>query len=206
MKITYGKNGIRMKKLFGSREISYSDIRSAVLDKGEYTFTTKKGEVITAKYQLFEDRTVLYEAIKKYNIYFKDAEEPDAYENVYFAEELNEKILQAQAMIKEYAGSCVRSKLGPEYDVDTVVMDEGELINVYFRLLKSGELVKDIPDEAKYDFSELEPYAFDSFVMAYLVEWDGCGKYGLTQEMENRKMCVKYLEGPLKCLLENYEG
>ncbi|MBQ8198499.1 MAG: hypothetical protein IJZ76_03630 [Lachnospiraceae bacterium] len=50
----------------------------------------------------------------------------------------------------------------------------------------------------------MEPYAFDSFVMAYLVEWDGCGKYGLTQEMENREKCEEYLEGPLKCLFENY--
>lgn len=206
MKITYEKNGIRMKKLFGSREIPYSDIHSAVLAKGEYTFTTKSGEVITVKYQLFEDRTALYEAIKEYNIYFKDAEEPDVYENVYSGEELSEKILQAQAMIKEYAGNSVRNKLGPQYDVDTVVIDEGELTNVYFRLLKSGELVKDIPDEAKYDFSDLEPYAFDSFVMAYLVEWDGYGKYGLTREMENRKLCEEYLDEPLKCLLENYEG
>ena len=74
MSIEYDKNGIKIKKLFKSREISYNEIRSVIKTESGYTITTKEGEVINDKERIFCDYTELYCSYKKYNIYFKDEE------------------------------------------------------------------------------------------------------------------------------------
>ncbi len=205
MKITYDDKGIHIKKLFKSREIPYSDIRSVVLSNEEYTFTTKAGEMVVGKCRLFSNTAPLYEAIKKYNIYFKDEGELNVMEMVYSIEEIHEKIAQTQTVIKEYADKIIHDKLGPEYDMDTEVIDEGEWINVYFRLLKNGELVKDLSEDAKYDSEGVDPYSFDNYLLAFLVEWDGNGKYGVTEEVKKSELWEKYLESSLKQLFEHYK-
>ncbi len=204
MNIRYDEKGIHIKKLFKSRVIPYSDIRSVVLSNGEYTFTTKEGELINSKYRLFGNRAALYAAFKEYNIHFKNEDDLKETENVYSMDEVNEKIAQTQTVIEEYAGNLIRGKFGPAYGIDVRTIDEGELINMYFRLLKNGELVKDIPEEAKYESDDTEPYSFDNFVLAFLLEWDGYGKYGVTREVENREACELYLAQSLNFFFEHY--
>lgn len=205
MKITYDDKGIHIKKLFKSQEIPYSDIRSVVFANGEYTFTTKAGEAVVGKRHLFSNTAPLYEAIKKYNLYFKDEEELKEEEKLYSIEEIHEKLAQTQIVIKEYADKRIHDKLGPEYDMDTAVIDEGEWINVYFRLLKNGELVTDLSEEAKYDSTGSDPYSFDNYVLAFLVEWDGTGKYGVTEEVKYSELWENYLKSSLKQLFEHYK-
>lgn len=60
-------------------------------------------------------------------------------------------------------------------------------------------------EEAKYDSADIEPYAFENFVLAFLVEWDGYGKYGVTKEMDDREKCEEYLKIPLEYLFEHYK-
>lgn len=202
MKITYDDKGIHIKKLFKSREIPYSDIRSVVLSNGEYTFTTKAGEVIVGKYRIFDNRAPLYDAFKNYNIHFRDEDELKETDKVYSIEEVREKIAQTQTVIREYANKLLHDKFGSEYDIDMKMIDEGELVNVYFSLLKNGALVEDIPEAAKYDSDGVDPYSFDNYVLAFLVEWDGNGRYSVTEEVEKPEFWGQYLKQPLKQLFE----
>ena len=204
MNITYEDKGIRIKKLFKSREIPYSEIRSVSLSNGEYTFTTKGGEVIVGKYRVFGNQKPIYEAIKKYNIHFRSEDELKETDKVYSIEEVHEKTAQTQTVIREYANKLLHDKLGPEYDIDTKLIDEGELVNVYFSLLKNGVLVEDIPEAAKYDSDGVDPYSFDNYVLAFLVEWDGNGRYGVTEEVEKPEFWEQYLKQSLKQLFGYY--
>lgn len=206
MSISYDDKGIHIKKLFKSREIPYSDIRSMILSEQGYIFTTKVGEVINAKQSLFNDHTALFGAIKKYNILFKNEEELEEIEDVYSIDEINKMIKETKSITEEYAGNFIRDKFGTEYDIDLRIIDEDEYINMYLRLVKNGDLVKDIPEESKYESADTDPYSFDNFVLAFLVEWDGCGRYGVTEEMKTRESCEKYLEQMLKSFSENYKG
>lgn len=205
MGITYDETGLHIKKLFTSREIPYSDIKSVVLADSEYTFTTNDGEVIKFKSRLFDNHEILWDASRKYNIHFKDEDSLKDADDVYIIEEVNEKIAQTQAVVEEYAGNLIRDKFGPEYGIDTKVIDEGEWINMYLMLLKNGELVKDIPRKAKYEDADIEPDSFDNFVLAFLLEWDDCGRYGVTREVENRESCEKYLTLSLNHFFEHYK-
>ena len=205
MSISYDDKGIHIKKLFKSREIPYSDFRSVILSEQGYAFTTKDGETINAKQSLFSDHTALFGAIKKYNILFKNEEELEETEDVYSIDEVNKMIEETKNITEEYAGNLIRDKFGPEYDIDLRIIDEDEYINMYLWLVKNGELVKDIPEELKYESADIEPYSFDNFVLAFLVEWDGCGRYGVTEEMKKRESCEKYLEQMLNYFFENYK-
>lgn len=205
MNIVCGEKGIQIKKLFGSREILYSDISSVVFSDREYTFTTKSGEVFAAKFRFFDNPALLYEAVQKYNIHFSNADELSAQNEVYPVEQVNEKSAQVKAVIEEYAGRSVREKMGAEYGVDAKVGYEGEWINMYLKLLKNGQVVTDISEKAKYTSDDVDPYAFDNIALAYLVEWDGFGRYALTNEMDNPQLCEAYLKEPLEYLFENYK-
>ena len=201
MNITYDEKGVHIKKLFKSKKIPYTDIRSVVMANEECTLTTKDGETIVSK----NGHTLLYKAIKKYNIYFKNEDELKEVDNVYSLEEMNEKIAQAQTFIKEYADKLIHDKLGLEYSMDTKIIDEGEWVSVYFPLLKNGEVVKDISENAKYESADIEPYSIDNYTLAYLLEWDGSGKYGVTEEVEKNELWETCLDSTLKCLFEHYK-
>lgn len=205
MNIKYDDKGIHIKKMFQSREIPYSNIRSVVLSDMKYTFTTNDGEVINSKSRFFSNDAALYDAIRKYNIYFKNEDELKGTNNLYSINEVNEKIAQTQTVTEEYAGKLICTKLGPEYGIDVRIIDEGEWINMYLRLVKNGELVMDIPAEAKYTSADSEPYSFDNYALAFIVEWDGYGRYGVTAEVETREACEKYLEESLNYFFENYK-
>lgn len=196
--------GIYIKKLFKSREIPYSDIRSVVLSNMEYIFTTREGEIINSKCSFFSNAVVLFDAFKKYNIHFKNEDELKRINRVYFMDEVEEQFAQTRRITEEYADNLIRDRLGPEYGIDVRIIEEGEWISMYLRLLKNGELVMDIPEEAKYGFGDIEQYSFDNFVLAFLVEWDGYGKYGVTKEVETRESCEAYLEQSLNYFLENF--
>lgn len=204
MKILYDENGLLVKSLFKTRRIPYSELRSVVLSDS-YTFTTTSGEVLTAQKHFLTDHAVLYNAIKKYNIIFKDEEQLNENQNVYSISEVNDKIAQMQINVEEYAGNKIKDKYGEEYDVDCKLIDEGEYISMFLRLTRNGELVG-MPEDINILYMDIEPYAFDDIVVAFLVEWDGNGRYGVTCEVENREVCEKYLDYALNILFDSYGG
>lgn len=205
MKIIYDKNGVYIKKLFNSFMISYKEIRSVVLSNEEYIITTNNGEIFKEKIHIFSNYSALYEAIKKYNIYFRDEEELEANKNVYSIAEVDEKMAQMLPDLKEYACNSIHEKMGAEYDIDLLVIDENQYVDMHIRLLKNGELVKDYPEMLKCETTDSEPYSYDSMVVAFLLEWDGNGRYGVTNEMNNKELCEEYLEESLNHLVKYYK-
>lgn len=203
MKILYDENGLLVKSLFKTRRITYSELRSVVLSNSEFTFITKTDEVLNSKKHFYTDYAVLYNAIKKYNINFKDEEEFNGLKNVYSISEVYDKTAQMQIIVEEYAGNKIRNKYGAEYGIDCKITDEGEYINMLLRLNRNGELVK-MPKEI--NLADIEPYAFDDIVVAFLVEWDENGRYGITSEVENREACEEYLDDALNSLFDGYRG
>lgn len=207
MGIIYDDNGINIKKLFKKQVIPYSEIKSIVIMDTEnvateYAVTKKDGEVITYKEGMFTKRDPLYRAIKKYNIYFKDEEEYKKAENLYSEEDINKMIVQVQAFVNEYSRSYIRERLGEEFDIDTVVRDEGQYISIYLRVTANGQLVIVTKDDSPCLAPDEDMYAFDDIVMGYLIEWDGCGRYGITEEMKNRVACEEYLRDTFKYVFE----
>ena len=187
MRISYDDKGIKISKLFKTQEISYSDIKSVVLLNDEYIVTTKIGEVVKYKEGLFCNHNPLYKAFKEFNICFRNDDESD--EEVYSIDEINEKVKENQAYAKEFAGNLIKQELGAEYDIETKISDEGEYITMYFYLTKNGEIVKDIPKDVMAGGSDGGPYAFDEYVVAYLLEWNGYGGYGITKEVKDKVAC-----------------
>lgn len=203
MSILFDENGITIKKFFSKRVIQYNELRSIVLSDSEYTFTTKAGEIITLKQRLLMGDNSFYEGIKKYNIIFKDEDQLKQGGNVYPSNEINEKIAQMQTVIEEYAGKQIREKYGNEYGIDCNTMEEGELLTVNLRLTKSGELVR-MPEVVNKYLEDIDVYTFDNLVVAFLVEWDGNGRYGVTNELVMQEACEKYVDSALELLFENY--
>ena len=187
--------GIKINKLFGSKELSYADMKSIRLNSRGYVFTTKDEEEITLKSGLGIEVGPLYEALAKYNISYIDENEAEPGRQLYDIDEVNSKA----AEVKEYASSLinpkVKEKFGEEYDIDLQIEPVDNFIDMYFCLRKNGEGVQ---------FFE----AFDDMVIAFLVEWEaGCGrgKYGLTVEADDREACAKAVEGAFEYLCEHYK-
>lgn len=204
MSILFDENGITIKKLFSKRVVQYSELRSVILSDSKYIFTTKENEVITLKQNLLIPQNSFYDGIKKYNIIFTDKDQLSQGGNVYTSNEINEKIAQMKAWIEEYAGGKIKAKYGAEYDLDCNTIEEGELLTVNLRLTKNGELVK-MPEEINKFLEDIDVYAFDNIVVAFLVEWDGNGIYGVTNELVMRDACEKYVDSSLDLLFENYK-
>lgn len=206
MSITYNENSIIIKKLLKSKEIAYSDIRSVVLSSNESIITTKLGEIIKYKDGLICDRKNLYRAIKKLNIYFRNEDELSEVDNLYSIDEISKKISENQAYVKEYAGNLIRQELGPEYDINLYSIDVDDYIEMCFDFTKNGEIIKDNPGETQYSVSTDPSESFDGYVVAFLLEWDGNGKYGITEELKYRESCEKYINQSINCFVENYRN
>lgn len=206
MSITYNENSIIIKKLLKSKEIAYSDIRSVVLSSNESIITTKLGEIIKYKDGLICDRKNLYRAIKKLNIYFRNEDELSEVDNLYSIDEISKKISENQEYVKEYAGNLIRQELGPEYDINLYSIDVDDYIEMCFDFTKNGEIIKDNPGETQYSVSTDPSESFDGYVVAFLLEWDGNGKYGITEELKYRESCEKYINQSINCFVENYRN
>ena len=206
MSITYNENSIIIKKLLKSKEIAYSDIRSVVLFGNESIITTKLGEIIKYKDSLICDRKNLYRAIKKLNIYFRNEDELSEVDNLYSIDEISKKISENQAYVKEYAGNLIRQELGAEYDINLYSIDVNDYIEMCFDFTKNGEVIKDNPGETQYSVSTDPSESFDGYVVAFLLEWDGNGKYGITEALKYRESCEKYINQSINCFVENYRN
>ena len=187
--------GIKINKLFGSRELSYGDIKSIRRNDPFITFTTKDEETIKLKTGLGIEMGPLYEAIARLNISYIDENEAQDGRQLYDIDEVNSKA----AEVVEYASSLINPKVkerfGEEYDVDLPLETVDNFIDMYFCLRKNGEGVQ---------FFE----GFDDMVIAYLVEWDaayGRGRYGVTVEVDDREACAKAVQGAFDYLLEHYK-
>ena len=125
---------------------------------------------------------------------------------MYSIEEIYDKAKEMQSFVMEYVSKHIQEKYGPEYGLELSIKDEGIFVCLIFKFTKNGEVVKDISKELTLEFSNREPGSFDDMVIAFLLEWDGCGKYGVTKELTQREECEKYLDLVLKNLYEVYEG
>lgn len=189
-------NGITIKKFLHKKTILYRDLKSVVIDSTGIIFTTREGEKITQKSDIFDEVTALYEAIKKYNISFRNEKELDGCNETYTIDEVNEKAV----IIKEYVYGLIKepikSKYGDKYDISLKIEEVDEYITMYFCLTKSGKPV---------EFFE----AFDDMVIAFLVEWDtslGYGKYGVTIEVDDEEACECAVQNTLDYLYDHYKG
>ena len=64
-----------IKNFLKKRTILYKDLESVFMDDTSIEFITREGEKIAQKRGIFDDFTALYEAIKKYNISFRNEKE-----------------------------------------------------------------------------------------------------------------------------------
>ena len=103
------ENGIKFKRLIGSRVIPFSDIRSIRLLDGSNLFTTQSGEEIkTVK----SKPIALYEAVITNNISFYDETEHE--EKYYTREELNPLIAAATKVASKVANDYIKEHLGDD--------------------------------------------------------------------------------------------
>lgn len=189
-------NGITIKNFLKKRTILYKDLESVFIDDTSIEFITREGEKIAQKRGIFDDFTALYEAIKKYNISFRNEKELADCIATYTIDEINEKA----GVIKEYVYGLmkepIKSKYGDEYDVSLEIEDEDEFVVMYFCLTKSGKAVE-----------FLSP--FDHMFIAFLVEWDtalGYGNYSTTHEVDDEEACKCLVQSALDYLDDYYKA
>lgn len=189
-----GADGVTIKKLFSKKFIPYTDIKSIRKTESNVILTLKDdNEVCLVSSILSEDG--FYPAIKKLNIAFVDENEETSVDRTYTIEEVNEKIELLKSQVYDLLAAPIKSKYGQDHDVKIKVEDEGDYIDMYFGILKSGKPVQ---------FFE----SFDDIVIAYLVRWDqesNRGLYGLTVEANCQSACVKTVQEILADLFERYK-
>lgn len=187
-------DGVTIKKLFSKRTIPYTDIKSIRKTGSNVIFTLKDGSEISLVSSILSEDG-FYPAIKKLNIAFVDENEETSVDRTYTIEEVNEKIELLKSQVYDLLAAPIKSKYGQDHDVKIKVEDEGDYIDMYFGILKSGKPVQ---------FFE----SFDDIVIAYLVRWDqesNHGLYGLTVEANCQSACVKTVQEILADLFERYK-
>ena len=198
------ENGIKFKRLIGSRVIPFSDIRSIRLLDGSNLFTTQSGEEIkTVK----SKPIALYEAVITNNISFYDETEHE--EKYYTREELNPLIDAAAKVASKAANDYIKEHLGEDYSIDTELLEDPNEINLCFVLLHNGIVVSDLPPDVLDQDPERVPGCCDSMALAWLNEWDSAscsGKYGIVVELRDLDICRKTQLDSMKFVVEVLKG
>ena len=188
------ENGITIKKLIGSKSISYSDLTSILIEGDGIRVKTKDGEKFDLKKEQSDDLTDLCAAVKKFNIAYKNAEERYAATNLHTVEEVMKMAEETKALVYSLSRDMIRKEYGPEYDIRLDVEDVDDVVTMYFTLLRDG---KPLPDMASWD----------EIILASLMEWDPSsktGKYALETEMEDPEECRITVKVMLEDLFANY--
>ena len=200
MEFSADANGITVKKLFSKTEITYPEIASIIISECYTTITLKSGKIYkrNALKALTEEYPVIFDAIEKYNIEFKDVYEESFLEpgESYTIEDIRSICKKAEPKLLEYAAPIVAEKLGPDYSVRLTVKESLQCVNIHLVLLKNGSVVM-VPDVAKNEVTPDMPESFDSVLIALLYEWDVSylyGKYSLQFDAEYEPDCRSFKE------------
>ncbi|MBO4390418.1 MAG: hypothetical protein J5825_06135 [Lachnospiraceae bacterium] len=211
-KLIINENGITIKKLFRSRQISYEEIQSIVED-GEHNFiNTKDGETIDISLgfsNITWNYPILFKYIEQYNIDFRAEDDLKNGAPVYTCEEVLQVAQSVAERIKEYVNCLLVSKIGAEYSIETEfygLNDPESGVNLL--LLKNGTKVT-LPEKLRNGSDGEDPSAID-FVELFFgpVLWDTehrCGKYGVTVECLDEVQLEKTLSDLVNEFCEGYE-
>ncbi len=176
MDVLLDGNGITVKKLLKTSVIPYSDIRSIeVLEPKKTVFRTyEKEEYIYKGFLTLEDFTPnIFDLIKKNKIEYKDTfTMSDEAEEILSEEEMEKRVASLVESIREEAHALVKDLLGERYDIDMKAVTVHDEKNLYLRLLRDGETVRDIvtPHISEPEFGITD--SFDFIMLAFLVEWN----------------------------------
>ena len=198
------ENGIKFKRLIGSRVIPFSDIRSIRLLDGSNLFTTQGGEEIETT---AGTPVALYEAVIANNISFYDETEHE--EKYYTREELNPLIAAATKVASKVANDYIKEHLGEDYSIETELLEKPNEINLCFVMHHNGSVVTDLPPDVLDQDPERVPGCCDSMALAWLNEWDSAscsGKYGIVVELRDLDICRKTQLDSMKFVVEVLKG
>ena len=180
-------------KLIGRTiKVKYEDIERVELSEScDVFFYLKNGK--TKK--ISDPGIVMYypefgEILKKYRIPYVSKEGTPGDASI---ETVREKAEACKETAVAYLNRSVKEKLGPEYEFEVKISESIMGTTLEFKLLKNG-----VPDE---DANEIEGAdgedVVDELDIAYLSEWEPMydrGKYLITEEASDLKVCEEYLE------------
>ena len=189
MEFTADANGITIKKLFGKIEITYPEIQSIINSSHTTFINLKSGKTYKRNMlsYLTDDFPVIFDAIERYNIAYKDEVEESYSENPYTIEDIRNAYERLQKDYAEYANELISEKLGNEYSIDLVAKETVGSTKLYYILMKDGSPVN-IPFDQKLTDSSKMPESFENYELAILYEWDTSyrrGNYSIQSELEN---------------------
>ena len=189
MEFTADANGITIKKLFGKEEITYPEIKSIINSSHATYINLKSGKTYKRNMlsYLTDDFPVIFDAIERYNIEYKDEVEESYSENPYTIEDIRHAYERLQKDFAEYANELISEKLGNEYSIDLVAKETVGSTKLYYILMKDGAPVN-IPFDQKLTDSSEMPESFENYELAILYEWDTSyrrGNYSIQSELEN---------------------
>ena len=173
-------------------KVKYEDIERVELSEdSDVLFCLKGGKVR----KVSDPGIVMYypefgEMLKKYRIPYSSNVGPAGDDSI---ETVREKAAACRETAAAYLNRSVKEKLGAEYEFEAKIVENIMGTSLEFRLLKNG-----VPDE---DANEIEGSGDESIVdeldIAYLSEWEPMyerGKYLITEEASDLKVCEEYLE------------
>ncbi len=189
MEFSADANGITIKKLFGKVEITYPEIQSIINSRQTTFINLKSGKTYKRNMlsYLTDDFPVIFDAIERYNIAYKDEVEESYSENPYTIEDIRHAYERLQKDFAEYANELISEKLGNEYSIDLVAKETVGSTKLYYILMKDGTPVN-IPFDQKLTDSSEMPESFENYELAILYEWDTSyrrGNYSIQSELEN---------------------
>lgn len=185
------EDGLTVKKLFSSRKIPYSDLKSIqYIGDSTVTLMTSEGEEIHVKDFLicctFPQEMI--DAIVKYNIAFKNCNELDTLDHTYLLDEVNEMSDKVLQVAKKFTDEYAKQHLDPEYEIIPYVRSIEDYTSMFFKVTKNGVPLSDDPD------------AIDNMILSYMCEWvpdTHSGRYGITVEMEDEEAIKAFIQETL---------
>ncbi len=192
----------------GTTLIPYDRIHRIELDmEGESYFTTVDHETYSDK-KLFVVlcHPDVYDAIRRYNIAFKDVYLRQFHEKTYKEEELMPLLEETMPVAKECADRYLQEHLGEEYAVDVKLDKDYEHYHLYFSLQRNGEILN-LPHKMRISGGKKVPTSFEGMTLVELLEWDPSSKegvYGVTEEVTDPEECRFLVESKMKDFCELY--
>lgn len=209
MEFSADANGITVKKLFGKTEITYPEIQSIVNSELTTFINLKSGKTYKRHMlpYLTDEFPVIFDAIERYNIEYKDVMEESYAENAYTIEDVRHLYSKLESGLSEYANKLIVEKLGAEYSIDLVATENVGGMELYFVLKKDGVTVN-VPSNQKLVDSPEMPESFENYEIAILYEWDTTyrsGKYSIQLEFETAEEGQKSIKDTIDDFCETFD-
>ena len=210
MSIIIGPDGLKVKKLFASKEVPFSDMERIDKDGSKFIFKCKDGETLTYTAGMADEERYRYviNAVKKYNIEYENINETKDHPKLYYMEEIEPLIERAGEIVRSVALPLIRENKGPEFGLDLELHESEDFVSLYFFLTKNGQKIE-VPGELKYEEDEEYPLSFDNLVVAFLAKWESskyAGQYGVSNEMEDEDLCRKTVKDFIGHSLDLWKG